>query len=178
MRKYTILSALIILTVSIAVFLTVTHLQKPDPKKRGSFSSSFSLSLRFISGSTVETSHFLISLQNKSKIDMEIQANESLFEGDILIAATDGNTYELYEKQYLTLLQTSLWEKPIVRLKPNSEITWKLPITRLSGRDGMEIEWERMKGGKAYARMEELAVVGRSFASDNACQESPAIDIP
>jgi hypothetical protein len=158
----------------------------PDPSKTGSYSSYLSLSVGLAPVQGGQDSEFVVTLRNACNKDLDVRVSNSLFEGAIYLTSKDGNIYKLYDKRFVNVLLTSMLDEPIISLRRNSEIRWRIPFRDLRTINGDVVAWSKIAGGYGYAVLKDVAVdPGRSILdpkatvmSDNASQTTTVIFLP
>jgi hypothetical protein len=85
--------------------------------------------IEFIPDSKDDEAHFRATLKNTSDRNMNIIVNDRGFHSTLCARSATGKNYELFEKNYLDLLQTTTWFDPTKELTAGSTIQWKIPLS-------------------------------------------------
>ena len=109
-----------------------------------------------------ESAHFMATLKNTSNRNLSVRVNDHEFHSTLTVRTTAGQKYEVFEKEYLHLLQTTTWFDPIVELAAGRIIHWKVPISSVVNVQGEPVTQESIKGGSIIS---ELSVSGTKLKS-------------
>ncbi|WP_395744306.1 hypothetical protein [Prosthecobacter sp.] len=151
----------------------------PAPDKKGGYTHLLSHSLVFEAGGNGSEPRFVATLTNSSTTKLKIIVNDKDFHATLRVKNRSGQEDEIFEKEYLNLLTTTMWSEPQIEMAPNQSITWVVPLSSLSTLHGNDVAHESLMGCTVVSDMHATVVPPRrEYVGDNARQESKPILIP
>ena len=93
-----------------------------------------------------KSAHIIATLTNTSNKNTEVRVATKGFESRINVKTENGEEYEIFEKEYLDLLQTTTWWNNSVELKAGGTIRWDIPLSSLVTLYGQPVTEKSIRG--------------------------------